>query len=370
MLKKFAAVVLAAAVMAPGAAFAEEIGGVMSENGIAVITDDKTRMVLNGYDENGRLVSSGMFTSDSGEFIVPSEFAEYRLRASFFDGEIYDVGLTADEPAETDAPLATQAPEATASPKPTSAPSQKYPSIYDKQIDAIDAIAVVDKVLQGANDNSEPFYYVNVLYQGEEMSLAIEENVTITESSDEFAYMTGQSVSSLKKGDVICFTANLSGKIRNVGLVYRPVEKNIVTDGNDYGNSFEKLISKNGAIVERKDWSVMKYGGGGRTRSALAFGVISDKGSRSVTLLGADGISRNGINLDLKKDTIVYVCDMSARKELSIEGAGSIVKSSIPKSAEDEKGNIIYSDDCVINYALLRVVDGTVTDAVIYINYN
>lgn len=377
MLKKLAAAALAAvmaASSAPVMAMRASITGVAADEGVIYNEQGKDRMILCGYDENGVLKGSWLFTAGEEGMLIPFEVAQYKLRAIFpgeegiYDFEIANGEHSDDTPTETAKPEITAEPEATA--KPTAAPSKNYPDIYERQIDAVDAIAVVDKVLSGENENNELVYYVDALYQGEEIRLDINGDVNVTSASDAFSYMTGQSVSALKKGDVICFTANLSGKINRVGLVYRPLDKNIVTDGNDYGSSFEKLISRGGSVAERRDWSVMSYGGGGRNKSSLAFGVVKDKDKNSVTLLGPDGDMRKAINLALKDNTIVYVCDMSSRKELSVEDTGGIIKSVIPKSAENEQGIITYSDDDDISYALLRVVNGTVTDAVIYTNYN
>lgn len=381
MLKKLAAAAIAAAIAVssmPVMAMRTSIVGVAADEGVIYNEQGKDRMILCGYDENGVLKGSWLFTAGDDGMLIPFEVAQYKLRAIFpgeegiYDFEIANGEHNDKEPEETAKPQATAEPEATVNPtvSPTAAPNKQYPDIYERQIDAIDAIAVIDKVSSGENNNQEKIYYVDALYQGEEIRLDIKEEVNITSASDEFSYMTGQPVSALKKGDVICFTANLSGRINKVGLVYRPLDKNIVTDGNDYGSSFEKLISNNGSVAERRGWSVMRYGGGGRSESSIAFGVVKDKDKNSVTLLGPDGDIRKAINLGIQDNTIVYVCDMSSKKELSVEDTSGISKSVIPRNAENEQGIITYSDDDTMSYALLRVVNGTVTDAVIYTNYN
>ncbi len=227
----------------------------------------------------------------------------------------------------------------------------------------------MDSVSYGENEDSEECYYAGILYQGEEMTVEIKRSVIISEASEEFSYMTGLDAGSLKRGDVICLTADLSGDVNRVGFVYRPLEKNIVTDGNDYGNSFEKLISDNGSVAGRNGWGVLTSNGGS-AKNQLAFGVISDRYNKSLTLLGADGDENNALDLSLEDGTIVYVCDMSSRCELSIKEINGIEKSSIPKSAVSDDGVVAYSDSFKTNYALARVVDGTVTDIVVYKNYN
>lgn len=363
MIKKLAAVVLAAVTMTTTAAFAAGVSGILTGNSITIFTQDKNRMILNGYDESGRLAISGMFTSEDASFSVPSEFAAYRLRAGFLDGAVTDVTVTEATPVPA-------MPEPTGAPTPTPAPSMPtFPDIYERQIDAVEAIAVVDSVSYGENEDSEECYYADVLYQGKEMSIEIKRSVIISEASGEFAYMAGQDIGSLKRGDVVCLSADLSGDVNRVGFVYRPLEKNIVTDGNDYGNNFEKLISQNGAIAGRNGWGVMTSEGG-NTKNQLAFGVIRDRNNKSLVLLGADGDENSALDLSLEDGTIVYIFDMSARNELAIKEISGIEKSGIPKSAVSDDGIVTYSDDFKTNYALARVVKGTVTGIVVYKNYN
>lgn len=353
MIKKLTAITLTA-VMTIGAA--------------AISAQGASRLILNGYDENGRLVLSDMFVSEDGNFDISpkrrEELSKYRLRSYIIgSGEISDFVLETPKPSEEpeETPVPTAKPQATAKPQKT------YPSIYEKQIDAVNAVAVVSKVSQGVDGNSEKRYYADVMYQGSEMQFGISADVTISQASDEFGYMVGQDALALQRGDVICLSADLSGEIDNIGFVYRPIEENIVTDGNDYGNSFEKLVSKNGAIANRKGWSVMTCGASNRDKNQLAFGVISDKRNKSLTLLGADGDENNALDLTLSDDTIVYMCDMSAKRALSVKSIAAITASALPKA--DENGFVEYGSGRT-NYALLRVVDGTVTDAVIYSNYN
>ncbi len=362
MIKKLAAVMLAAVMMTTTAAFAAGVSGILTGESITIFTQDKNRMLLNGYDENGKLSVSGMFTSEDGAFSgIPEKFAGYRLRAGFLDGTVTDVTVTEATPAPA-------TPEPTATPTPVSA-KPSFPSIYERQIDAVEAIAVVDSVSYGEDGDLEECYYIKALYRGSEVSFAVKKDVSISEASGEFSYMTGLDMGALKRGDVICVTSDLSGEINRVGFVYRPLEKNIVTDGNDYGNSFEKLISDNGSVAGRNGWGVLTPKGG-NAKNQLAFGVISDRYNKSLILLGADGDENNALDLSLEDGTIVYVCDMSSRNELSVKSISGIEKSSIPKSAVSDDGVVTYSDDFKTNYALARVVKGTVTDIVVYKNYN
>lgn len=361
MLKKSAAIMLAAAITGTTAASAADL------------------MILNGYNENGVLKYSGMFFEKNGEFDIPDELIEelsgYTLRSYVMgSGKVFDftVSTAAPEmtavPEVTAIPENTPAPEITPAPTPTPTPDAKYPGIYERQIDAVNAIAVVENVSHGENKDSEQCCYADILYQGGRMTVEIKDTVTVSEASDEFSYILGQNALAFEKGDVVCLSANLRGEINKIGFVYRPPSYNIVTDGNDYGNSFERLISADGSIAGRNGWRVMTHSGG--AKNELAFGVISERKGKSLVLLGADGSEYDAFDLALEDGTIVYVCDMSARRELSIGGISAIERSGIPKNAADENGSVTYSDGFKTNYALARVVNGTVTEAVIYKNYN
>lgn len=372
MIKKSAAIMLAAVITGTTAASAA----------------GPLKMILNGYNENGALTYSGMFYEKNGEFDIPDELlgelSGYTLRSYIAgSGKVSDFTVRTASPEGTAIPEATAAPDTTSvseatsapfavptpEPKNTPSPDAKYPGIYERQIDAVNSIAVVENVSRGENEDSEQCCYADILYQGSRTTVEVKDSVTVSEASDEFSYMLGQNAFAFEKGDAICLTANLRGEINKIGFVYRPFGKNIVTDGNDYGGSFERLISANGSIAGRNGWTVMTRNGGG-AKNELAFGVISERKGKSLVLLGADGDEYGAFDLALDDDTIVYVCDMSARRELSINGITAIERSGIPKSAVEDDGFVTYSDGFKTNYALARVVNGTVTEVVIYKNYN
>lgn len=382
MIKKFAAVILSAAVILPqtaAMAVQTSITGVTTDEGIVYSESGKERMILSGYDENGTLQASRLFEAEEGRIIIPLEFAKYhRLRAFFSVNEgVYDFiieeGSPSATPEVTASPEVTSAPVATATPKPTKTPAaseqKKFPEVYETELEAVHAPALVKQVSTGTNENSEECYYVDVLYQGSEYTLEVDKSLAVSAASDAFAYMTGSSAGALIEGDVVNFAANLQGKINRMGFVYRPAETNIVTDGNDYGTSFEKLITENGAVAGRNGWSAALYGGGSsKAKNQLAFGVVRDKKGDTLILLGPDGSEENAMYVSMTPSTIVYICNMSAKKEISIGNTAGIAKSSIPKA--DENGNIEYSDSYRTNYALVRTIDGIATDIILYTNYN
>jgi hypothetical protein len=384
MVKKLVAATLAVSVFGI-AAFAESITGISNGESIAINANDENRIILNGYDENGILKTSVLFTAENGEFEIPAELTKYKLRAKLSDG-FYDVEVEenptetvtpeetaapeeTEQPSQTEQPVQTEAPTATPTAKPST--DKSFPSIYEREVDAVNAFAVVKKVSQSMNSDDEDCYTLDVLYQGKEIDVEVKQSVAISSASDEFSYMVGEDAGVLKEGDVVFLSANLSGEISQIGFIYRPLKSNIVTDGNNYGNNFAKLISANGNVAGKSGWSVLKYGASNsNAKYQFAFGVVEDKSSRSLTLLGADGSEDDALDLSIEKDTIVYVCDMSAKQEVSIGSVSSITKSSIPKNAVDSEGIITYSDSYRTNYALVRLVNGTATDIVIYTNYN
>ena len=60
---------------------------------------------------------------------------------------------------------------------------------------------------------------------------------------------------------------------------------------------------------------------------------------------------------------------VSNKNEVEIASVGDIT-STIPKSTFDKDNTIDFTNDYSYNYALVRVVDGTATDIVVYENYN
>ena len=110
----------------------------------------------------------------------------------------------------------------------------------------------------------------------------------------------------------------------------------------------------------------MKYGEKASSdRYQYAFGLIGKVGSNSLTLINKSGSTDNVIEVDTKKDTIVYTCDVSNKNEVEIASVGDIT-STIPKSTFDKDNTIDFTNDYSYNYALVRVVDGTATDIVVY----
>ena len=384
MKKKLIALALAASAVMSSTAFAASVTAVMTDNGGAYTIEQPsdTKAIIMCYDKDGALVYSNLCKAADGKFsfAVPSEYADTKKKVYFVDTrEFKDIEITDDTPAATDKPSSTEAPSATDAPaatqkpastaKPTSKPAD-YPSIYEKAVDAIYAPALVKDVETRTNSNDEDIYAVTVFYQGKEMVIGIEDDLTISTAPEEYSYMKGQTMESLEKGDVICMTANIAGDtIRTVDFVFRPTDEDIVTGGADYGTNFEKLFSAGGKVASK--WAVMNYGEKASSdKYQYAFGIIGKKDGNSLTLINKDGSEDNAIEIDMQKDTIVYSCDVDG-KEYEVEiGDTSSIEATIPKSAFSKTGTVELDDRYSYNYALVRVVDGTATDIVVYNNYN
>ena len=213
-------------------------------------------------------------------------------------------------------------------------------------------------------------YAVTLLAQWKEIKTLIENDVTFETSSEAYSFMKGKDAGNLEEGDVISLTSNVAGtRINHMYFIYRPQDEYIITGSQDFGTDFEKLITENGSSVANQ-WKLMKYGEKASSdRYQYAFGLIGKVGSNSLTLINKSGSTDNVIEVDTKKDTIVYTCDVSNKNEVEIASVGDIT-STIPKSTFDKDNTIDFTNDYSYNYALVRVVDGTATDIVVYENYN
>lgn len=365
MKKKILSLVLAVASVVNVTAFAAKYE--------ADVQTEDTKAIVMCYDENGKLAYSKLFKADEEKFNIelPEKCDGMKKKVYFVDtkrfGELKAIEETVaptEEPVSTTAP--TDAPQATA--EPTKEPVQA--TIYEKQIDSIFAPAVVKDVdLRSGNDGTD-VYGITVLYQGEEITVAVEDDLTIATAPSQYADLVGEKMNVLQAGDVIVFEANVAGdRIKNVDFILRPTEEDIVTGDVDYGTSFEKLFVSGGKVAGK--WTAMKYGqSASNDRYQYAFGIIGKKDDNTFTLINMTGSEDSAIELTTEPDTIVYVCDVS-EKELTPEiGDVSDIQTTISKKAFYDTGVADLSEDNSYNYALVRVVDGIATDVVVYSNYN
>ena len=365
MKKKIIAITLAVSAMMSTVAFAENINANYTDNVLSFEQTDENIAVVSCYDENGKLCYSNMYKSEDGNFSadIPKEYKGMKTKVYFVNSkEIKEVSVSDDvQPTATPSVTPTATPSATEKPSattvPTTKPSTDTPSIYEKVTDAIYAPAVVKEVETTTKDG-EDMYAVTLLAQGKEIKTLIENDVTFETSSEAYSFMKGKDAGNLEEGDVISLTSNVAGtRINHMYFIYRPQDEDIITGSQDFGTDFEKLITENGSSVANQ-WKLMKYGEKASSdRYQYAFGLIGKVGSNSLTLINKSGSTDNVIEVDTNKN------------EVEIASVGDIT-STIPKSTFDKDNTIDFTNDYSYNYALVRVVDGTATDIVVYENYN
>lgn len=272
-----------------------------------------------------------------------------------------------DAPAPTVTPVPTQSP----SPEPTKAPSYTYSPVYPKAGDAVSAPAVVKGVSMVIGEEGENQYAVKVYYQGQERILYTPEDMRLASVPEGQSALSAKSVGVLREGDVVVFTTKLSGKLRDLSLVYRPGKQDIMEYPLDQtGANFEMLFSHSGKIGTDSANTVYRYGNRNTARTQYIFGLIKDRSGNSVTLYNPGGRADHAAEIYVPDNAMIYTYDLSD-SSLSTGTLGDLEKSEIPREDMDEDGNVTkWSSDAVHNYVLARIVDDTVTDVFIYLNYN
>lgn len=372
MKKKLLSLLLAAVMAMPLAAFAESTAIEEDYKGSA-------RAILLCYDDNGKLVYSSLLKAKNGAFDVniPDEFADTRKKVysidlaefrDFDDAEKVTPEATPN-PAETTEPEETASPDVTPTPettsKPTAAPSDTD-SPYKKAVDSIYAPALVKEVMRSTNADGETNTSLTVYYQGKEVVVPVEDEITISSAPSICADMKGQTAASLEAGDVIYMAANPSGtKIKTLDLIMRPTYEDIVTSDEDYGSDFETVFTSGNKVADK--WQYENFGDRlSKAKYSYAFGIIAKKTSDTLTLMNK---RRRSLYIDLHPNAYVYSCDVSSRDYVFDQGGIYDIETSIPASAFNRDG-FALDDSYSYNYALVRLVDGTATDIVVFNNYN
>ncbi len=209
-------------------------------------------------------------------------------------------------------------------------------------------------------------------YRGNEVELYISNDITLTAQPTIYSSLNGDSLDKLKEGDIILCSATLSGKIRKVNLVYRPSADDIVLDATDYGVNFENLFSQASIVDGLNPIPIATYGGNNNQSQQYAFGMIREVNEKYISLCNKQGIYNNDIIVDISPDTLVYICDMSKRRDKSeIATIYDIFPSEFDTSLLDSDNNVLsWSNDTVHNYALVRMYEGKALDIALYVNYN
>ncbi|MDY3031155.1 MAG: hypothetical protein SOS24_05285 [Clostridia bacterium] len=377
MNKKLISALLSASMLFGSAVFAAApISGELSDGVITFSGVKDGVFVINGYNDEGKLSYSQNFTAKDGVFTVPGDVLKYDLTAySVKDKEVVQVAVgTTAQPTETPAPIETPAPTpSTPTPSPAPYDPNKFPAVYENAANAIYAFAVIDKV-STEMDNSEEGYRVDYYYQGTKHSDWIGNDIEIVTAPDSAQSLKGAKLTSLKRGDVVFLNRRMDGSIKEIAAIYQAQSKDIVNNTEDFGPNFQKLFSVQGkAVAGYSGWGVQSYGQPIASKGTqYAFGVIGRRENTVIYLLNKTGKINSAINLPLADDAMVYICNMQNTQGITVSKPSGIA-ASIPnvmwnKALEDSDPTITF-DKSGYNYALARIVDGTVMDIVVYSNY-
>lgn len=377
-MKKFILSVLTAATIMSGTVYAAGVDAVYDGTAVTFEKAGNKIAIVSCYDNDGKLCYSNIYKSEDGSFKadIPDEFVQMKKRVYFVDTkEFDDINVAATQaPEAISTPSPTTAPTETpqSTPAPTEKPADKdYPSVYEKEVDALNAPAVVKEVDLRSNDDGD-YYGVTILYHGEEMTVGVETELEIATAPSAYEYMKGQTAQSLEEGDVITLTANIAGDtVNKINFLYRPQEEDIVTSDTDFGTNFEKLVTENGNSVAEQ-WKLMKYGEKPSSdRYQYVFGLIGKKNGNNVTLINKTGSEDTGIEVTVSSDSLVYTCDMSAKEDRLEIGSVADIITTIPSNSFNDTGSVdVVNGDYSYNYMFARVIDGIATDIVLYNNYN
>lgn len=393
MNKKLISAVLSVAMLIGGiGVFAENtsvprdtITGIATDKENAVFAwNNDSALILNGYDkETGKLAASEVFYAKDGTVTVPvSTLEKYNFRAySIENDQVYDVAVKteATEPTETPVPTATatpeETPEPTKGPTPTPAPynPNEFPAVYEKAVNAVYAFSVIDEVADEAY-GSEQGYRVDYYFQGTKHSDWLDNDIEIVSAPDNDSSLVGGKLTQLKRGDVVYFNRSMNGEIKKIGVIYRTQSKDIINNTEDFGTNFEKLFSVQGkAVAGYSPWGVLQYGQKStHNGTQYAFGLVAKRENTMLYLLNKEGDPKNSLMLQMANNAIVYECDMSLKSGIEL-GTPLSISSSISKmqwnNAVGETNGKITFDESGYNYALARIVDGTVLELILYTNY-
>ena len=343
---------------------------------VSALAAQTNRLIVVCYDDAGKLVYSTLM-SEGEHKEIPEEFENTAKKIFVVDAdkfitmEEYDAVSSATVPAATAAP--TEAPKETAkpasTPKATAAPALDADSPYEKAADGVYAPALITDIVRSTNSDNTEITSLTVYYQGKEVSIPIEDEVTISSAPVEYADLKGQTAMSLKKGDVICMSANVAGtRIKTLDLILRPAKEDIVTGTESYGTNFEDLFTTGSSVAGK--WPYQKYGRNvTNDKYSYAFGIVADVNNGTVTLLNKSSNPDDALEIDLSPNAYVYTCDVRGTEYDFAAGGIYDIETSLPSSILRED-SITLDDGYSYNYALVRMVNGTATDIIEYTNYN
>ncbi len=305
--------------------------------------------------------------------IAPSVYAE-KLIITYDNNDIMHSVAVYDEAADYSIPEGGSAfiydPFAETREQYFAKPESKYPDIYERELDAASTFAVVTKVYEEYR-NETLYTAVEVLYRGKKQVIYADEDVQIASAPEMYSTLAGERLSVLQAGDIINVTAYFSGEVKDVNLIARFGNEDIITSATDYGVNFEKLYGRGGFVK----WGgalhpICDYAGGSSSDTEYKFGVIYYADSEYFLLTNKAGRAEEFEEVEFLPNSIVYTCDMGGRLVPEIADTFVIRESFImPGDIDDDENINAWSTEGDYVYALARTVDGIATDIVLLYNF-
>lgn len=331
---------------------------------------DTDKIILNGYSKEDKVLQySKLFTAEDGKITAPDDITEYYLRAYIPGTDMFlDVEIT--EP---------QTPEATPTPTPD-VQEEEFPSIYEEKINALTAFSVVDQISTEVQDG-EKGYRIDYYKNGKKCSDWVSSDIQITTvpGNASGTISVPAEITSLEKGDVIYIdTGAFFNKIKQIALICEKPDSDIITNPADFGADFEKLFSVQGVSVNAvggySGWKVLNYGSDIPSDGTYyAFGLAAAREENVLYLMNKAGLAGDCIEIVLSEDTIVYECSNNDRNGIKNASIYSIYSSLSNQTWDDALSNpatpVTFDADDNYCYALVRVVDGTAMDIMLYSDY-
>ncbi|MDD6484706.1 MAG: hypothetical protein PUF72_09060 [Clostridiales bacterium] len=360
MLKKLLAAVCTATMLIIPQAYAQEyITGQITDKGIVFDKIPGELLILNGYKDK-KLCYSGGFEVTEGKAVSDAPAMELDSLWAVYGNDFEKVSEV-----KLLEPLPEPSPEPTANPQ---YPWKDAPAVYGSEKNAFYAPSVITSVSSVTRDG-ETGCKLEYMYLGREGSIFAPDTAQISAASDDSAYLIGQSVSALKRGDTVYIERDMYGDVKTIGLICRAPSSSLLLDGKDYGVSFEKYISQNGYAANAAAWGVVSYiSKVTKADYQYAFGLVGRRDGTVLYLMNNSASIDNALELTMDEDCVVYVCDASRKGEVSVEKISSIT-SNIPSSVWNKGGTIEYDTDNTGSYALVRLVKGIAADIVFYTGY-
>ncbi|MDO5397701.1 MAG: hypothetical protein Q4G33_07205 [bacterium] len=315
-------------------------------------------LIVTCFDKDGILTYASAVSAESGQYTFSVQGTYSSVKAFDINKEVYNISITETTEITASPDPAEQTPNPTAAVSETAVPSATRKPInpsYQEEIDQATAPGLIKKVEYSSLESGEPIYKLTVLIQGVEAEVAVETDRVIEKAPAVYSDLMGEDASVLRRGDVVYFRTDISGRyVRGLELIYRPSD--ILQGSANYSEFFT-----GGSIAHKAE-----FGSRISSERTYALGIITDKNNGILTLYSGDGIADKAMEIEYTKDTVTYICELSSREEPYIASSSEISKSSIPKRSYDDDDNITYSDDDEYRIALVRLIDRTAVDIVVY----